>query len=108
AGATIETDARSSDFLKIKIGDTRYDILGGLQQNIVAAHRMIVGEKKSASTGNIEEFVGLVDLLTGNPQDKENQFGGSTGLSILLDFIQNKADPFIGVAGRALEGQNRA
>src|SRR5690606_16281417 len=28
-GADVETDPRSSDFMKIRIGDTRYDIWGG-------------------------------------------------------------------------------
>jgi hypothetical protein len=34
AGADVEIDPNSPDFLKIKIGNTRYDIMGGFQQYI--------------------------------------------------------------------------
>lgn len=51
AGADVKTDPRSTDFLKIKIGNTRFDIMGGFQQYLVAAARLISGESISSTTG---------------------------------------------------------
>jgi hypothetical protein len=56
-GATVETDARSSDFLKIKIGDTRYDILGGDTQLQVMLARLATGETKDISTGLVKDNI---------------------------------------------------
>jgi hypothetical protein len=54
AGAEVEYDPRSTNFAKIKIGDTRYDILGGFQQYIrlyatISPEFMGGGSKKYAS-----------------------------------------------------------
>jgi len=51
AGAEVETDPTSADFAKIKVGNTRYDILGGHQQYIRYAAQLIRGEVKSSTTG---------------------------------------------------------
>lgn len=94
-GAQVETDARSSDFLKIRFGDTRYDILGGFQQNLVFAHRLLTGERKSSVTGEIS------DLTSGD-------YGSPNRLTLLTDLIENKSNPVIASAGRLLEGTDRA
>lgn len=46
---TIELDPKSSDFGKVKIGDTRIDPLGGLAQVVVFASRTATGETTTAS-----------------------------------------------------------
>ena len=94
AGATVETDSRSSDFLKVKVGDTRYDILGGFQQNLVFLNRMLSGETKSSTTGKITKY-----------GDKK---GGPTRLSATADLVRNKANPVIGSALNLLEGQDKS
>lgn len=94
AGAEVETDARSSDFLKIKAGDTRYDILGGFQQNLVFAWRELSGEKKSSVTGEIADL-------------KSGDFGKANRLSILSDLVENKANPVISTAGDILKGTDK-
>lgn len=95
AGADVETDARSSDFGKIKVGNTRYDILGGFQQNLVAAHRIIFsGEKKSSTTGAITKL--------------GTKFGGADRLSVLSDFVQNKENPVISTGSTILKGKDKA
>lgn len=94
AGAQVETDARSSDFLKIKVGDTRYDILGGFQQNLVFAHRLITGEKKSTRNGAITELA--------------PKYGGADRFTLLFDLIQNKEAPVPATISRVLKQQDRA
>lgn len=90
-GAKVETDPRSSDFLKIRFGDTRYDILGGFQQNLVFAARELSGQKKSSTTGEIQS------LTSGD-------FGSANRLSILSDLIQNKENPVISAGADILRG----
>ncbi len=45
AGAEVNSDPRSTDFGKIKVGDQRYDIWGGFQQYARAATQLLSGEK---------------------------------------------------------------
>jgi hypothetical protein len=54
---TLETDPRSSDFMKIKIGETRIDPLAGLQQVMVFSSRIATGETKSIS-GKVKSLTG--------------------------------------------------
>ncbi len=55
--ATVETDPRSSDFLKIKIGDTRFDVLGGDAQLQVLLARLASGETKDLTTGIVKDNI---------------------------------------------------
>lgn len=105
AGATVETDPRSSDFLKIKVGDTRYDILGGFQQNLVFGARQLT---------NLSNRVGLTDIAntksstTGALTKYGDKFGGPTALSAVADLVRNKANPVLGAAANILEGKDKA
>jgi hypothetical protein len=55
-GASVSTDPDNSDFGKIKIGDTRIDLPGGLQQFLVLAHRMKSGQSTSSTSGKTTKF----------------------------------------------------
>jgi len=52
---SVETDPRSSDFMKIKLGNTRYDVWGGTQQYIRLLVELLYGESKNLKTGEIED-----------------------------------------------------
>lgn len=53
AGGSIGTDPRSSDFLKIKIGNTRIDTMAGFQQYTRMVGQLITGEYVSSVTGKV-------------------------------------------------------
>ena len=56
AGAEIETDPTSSDFLKARFGKTSIDTHEGFQQYIVSIARLIRNEQKSSTSGNIMKY----------------------------------------------------
>lgn len=91
AGATVEWDPRSADFAKIKVGNTRYDILGGLQQNIRLGAQLITGEKINSITG---EMATLGDGFT-----------APTRLDILYQAFENKENPLLAYATKILKGK---
>jgi hypothetical protein len=105
AGAEIESDPASSDFGKVKFGNTRIDPYGGFQQPIVLMQRMlphldltslglgeIGGEMKSTTSGH--EY-GLDDP----------SFGRSTRADVLGRFIRSKTNPIINFGWGLLAGQ---
>lgn len=51
-GFSVETDPRSSDFAKIRVDNTRWDLLGGFQQYIRAIAQVASGKRKALSTEN--------------------------------------------------------
>lgn len=91
-GATVGFDPRSSDFGKIKVGNTRYDVLGGMAQNIVLAAREITGQKVNSQTGQVQDlgkgFVGdRLNLLETAFENKENPL-----LAFASQLLQTKDD----------------
>jgi hypothetical protein len=81
AGAKVELDPRSSDFGKAKIGNTRYNVLGGQQQVIRYLAQVATGQRKSAS-GQIES-INRLDTATRFFQSKEAPMTGL--VTALLD-----------------------
>ncbi len=55
-GVEIEKDPRSTDFGKIRVGNTRADLFSGLQQVAVFLAKQGSGKTKSTKTGQIEEM----------------------------------------------------
>src|SRR5690606_35733416 len=90
-GADVEADPRSSDFAKIKIGNTRYDVLGGFSQYLTLGARLATGERKTG-TGNIIEYG------TGMNQDSRLHAVGT--------FFRNKASPNASLIMDYLAGEN--
>lgn len=94
SGGTIETDPRSTDFGKIRFGNTRIDFLAGLAQNTVLASRLISGEQKLAS-GKIVPIRG-----------EHVPFGSGTAADLLARFARTKLNPIIGTAVDVASGKN--
>jgi hypothetical protein len=90
----IETDPRSSDFGKIRFGDTRVDPLSGLIQATVLLSRLATGEKKTAN-GKIVAIRGA-----------EVPYGADSSFDVLANFGRTKLSPIVGSAVNVLEGKN--
>ncbi len=96
AGADVESDPRSADWGKIKVGNTRYDVLGGHQQNIRLAAQLLTGEKINSETGEVQTL------------GADRGFGKPSRLDILYQFIENKENPAVAFAGKMLKGTDAA
>lgn len=97
AGADVEEDPRSSDFGKFKIGDTRFDVTGGVGPYIKLVSQILTGSTKSSTTGKINEL-------------NSSDWGARTKLDVMTDFITNKASPVFGflrdwAKGQTFEGE---
>lgn len=77
---SVETDPTSSDFGKIRSGNTRFDIAGGKLSAVVLAMRMFLNSSKSTTSGKSRE------LNTG-------KFGASDSDDLFWNYVQNKASP---------------
>lgn len=90
---SVEWDPRSADFGKIRIGDTRFDVTGGMSSLATLAARLATQESKSASTGIVSK------LNTGEPYSR-------TSLDVLLNFSGNKLSPIGGVLKDLMTGED--
>lgn len=78
AGKSVNLDPRSSDFMKLKDGDTRLDFGGGLQQYIVAGARAFTRERTNSGENGVT---------------KELKGQGNTPLDNDITFVLNKLHP---------------
>lgn len=63
-GAEVETDPRSSDFGKIKVGNTRYNYWGAFQPMATFMGRLVTGQIKSTGTGKIKKKDRFIENLS--------------------------------------------
>ena len=98
AGGTVETDPRSSDFGKIKFGNTRIDPLAGLSQTTVLIGRLLSGETKTAK--------GRIVPIRGD----KIPYGSGNSADVMARFLRSKLSPVVGTgvdiaAGKDVVGQ---
>lgn len=86
----IEIDPRSSDFGKIKIGNTRFDIAGGNLNLAVLFFRLVTGKTKSSSTGIVREL--------------GEGYGSTTGDELMLNYFTNKFSPMASLFMTIIKG----
>lgn len=96
AGAELETDPRSSDFGKMRFGNTRIDMMAGLGQVTVLLNKIGTGEKKSLRTGQILPLV--------PPPGGKLKFGSEDLDDTLEKFLRFKLAPAPGLAWNYLSG----
>ena len=87
-GAEVEIDPRSSDFGKVKIGNTRLDVTGGNASYLTLLARLISGKTKSTNTEIIRELGG-------------GKFGARTRGDIFVKYGRNKLSPIASLIGDA-------
>ena len=87
-----EEDPRSSDFGKIKVGDTRLDISGGIASYVILLSRILSGEIKSSNTGAIKKL--------------GNNYTSTSGFDLTANFIRNKLSPLASLIIDVLTGEN--
>lgn len=92
-GADVEDDPRSSDFGKIRIGNTRWDIWGGFQQPVRYIAQFLSGQKKSSASGKIVELDGT-------------NYSKQTRLGVVGSFLRSKLAPLPAMAVDAMAGEN--
>lgn len=78
---SVELDPRSSDFGKIKIGNTRFDVSGGMASILTLAARIVSQSSKSSLSHKITKI------------DDPKAYKGATTLSTAEDFLENKLAP---------------
>jgi hypothetical protein len=90
-GDNTEWDMRSSDFGKIKIGNTRFDLTGGQASPIVLMNQLIRNQQKSTTTGvvkNLGEGYGSKDAMDAFWNFWENKMSPSGGA--VRDVVRRK------------------
>lgn len=88
---SVETDPRSSDFGKIRVGNTRFDVGGGMSSILVLAAR-IVRQSEKTSSGIIKKY--------------NDGYGSKNGMDAFWSFFENKASPTAGVVRDLIQQQD--
>jgi len=90
-GAKVETDPTATDFGKIKIGNTRYDMGGGFLQ-LIRLYSQLIGGKVKSSSGRVHTL--------GDPKE----FKPLTRLDVLARFAEYKTAPLLSLAVSIMRG----
>ena len=107
---TIELDPRSSDFGKIKMGNTRLDPLSGLAQATVFLTRLATGETKTIVgkekvIRDINRPLNLLREDTDPMRVQTREFVQSPMSGVMGRFLRSKLSPAFGVGVSLLEGK---
>ena len=80
---SVSFDPRSTNFGKIKIGDTRFDITGGMSSIITLVSRIATQASTSSVTGKVTKL--------------GEGYGAPTGMDVFWNFVNNKFSPIASV-----------
>lgn len=90
---SVDWDPRSSNFGKIKIGATRFDVSGGMASLITLVARLATMTTKSSTNGKITSL-------------NSGKYGSSTGLDVFINFMSGKLAPLPGVIRDWMKGKD--
>ena len=95
---SVEEDRTSANYGKIKIGNTRFDVTGGMGSLITLASRLIPimwgeGKMKSSTTGIVTKL-------------NADTFNARTGMDLFYNFFENKLSPAAGFIKDLGKGRN--
>jgi len=99
---SVEWDPRSSDFGKITIGDTRFDVTGGMAGLVVLAARIAIPTKDKKGNWGLYSKSATTDRLS---KINESKFGRRTALDIFEDFWEGKLSPVSGLIRDVWKGE---
>lgn len=90
---SVEKNSTSADWGKIRIGDTRFDVTGGMGSLVVLASRLATMSSKSSTTGKVTPL-------------NSGKFGSQTGVDVVINFFENKLSPASSIVKDLLKGQD--
>lgn len=91
APGSVETDPRSSNFGKIKINGTTFDVSGGMGSILTLAAKLATMSSKSSVTNKVTPL-------------NSGKYGAQTGLDTVVSFAEGKLAPIASVAADVLRG----
>jgi hypothetical protein len=103
---SVDFDPRSSNFGKIKVKDSRFDVTGGMSSLATLAARLIP-TKHNNSWGNYTKSSTSDKVTALNMRDKQGNpiYGGQTAQDVVIDFFSNKLSPAAGILRDLARGQ---
>jgi hypothetical protein len=102
----ISFDPRSSNFLKVRFGDTRIDLMSGLIQPTVLLTRILAGQTKTGR-GDVKALRNWWRLPTGDIDKYAGvEYGNSTVSGVVGTFTRSKFAPFPGFLLNFWDGKN--
>lgn len=101
---SVEWDPRSSNFGKIKIGNTRFDVTGGSGSVATLASRLL---KFKVDNGGVSWDPSTKSSTTGDVKSlRGGGFGSQDAGDVVIDFFSNKFAPAAGVVRDMLRGED--
>lgn len=97
AGASVNLDPRSSDFAKVKIGNTRLDFGGGFQQYIRVLSELATQQTVKTSTG---------ETVPMGPWRTKPGIGKTDNIALLIRFLRGKLAPIPATVWNVGSGEN--
>lgn len=90
---TIELDPRSSDWGKVKVGDTRFDIWGGHQQFARMMTRVSLA------------VPGINQIVPENTKNSRGKLSDENAVAVATRFLRNKASPLLNLEEQLRTGE---